>query len=276
MNELLDFLNYSFAQNALIAAILTSVIASIVGAYIVARRSVFISGGITHASFGGMGIAYYYGFPPIVGAVIFAVLSAVGIEWSSKKAYLREDSAIAILWSLGMAIGILFIFLTPGYSPNLMSFLFGDILTVTLTEIYFLIALTVIIGIGLYLFYEPILYTAFDPEFSKITKLPVQKIKYVIGAIIAITIVLSIKVMGIILVLSLFTIPPSAANLFVKKFNQIINWSIAISIVGSLLGLIIAFKLDIPTGASIIFSLAICYIILHISKLALRSKKSLI
>lgn len=267
MNSFIQLFSFDFFQNALVAAVLTSVVAGIVGTYIVSKRNVFISGGITHASFGGMGIAYYMGMSPILGAALFAVASALGIEWSSKKAGLREDSAIAILWSLGMAIGIIFVFLTPGYTPNLMGFLFGDILTVKSSDLLLLGGLGIIIIALTVLFYEPILFTAFDSEFARTAKLPVNGIRYAISIVIALSIVLSIKVMGIILVLSLFTIPPSAANLFSKDFKSIMMASVFISLLGSIVGLLLAYLFDLPSGATIIFTLTAIYIISRIYKL---------
>lgn len=259
MSEVLSLFSFAFFRNALLAAILTSLVAGIVGSYIVARRSVFISGGITHASFGGMGLAYFMGWPPFLGAAVFAIFSALGIEWSSQKGGLREDSAIAILWSLGMAIGIVFVFLTPGYTPNLMGFLFGDILTVQVSDLFWLGGLALSLVVALYFFYDPIVYTAFDPEFAKVTGLPVQAIRMVVAVFVAIAIVLSIKVMGIILVLSLFTIPPSAANLVARNFKKVMIGSVLISIIGSMAGLFIAYYFDLPSGAVIIFTLTAFY-----------------
>ena len=134
----MSLLAMDFFRNALLASLLASITCGIIGTYIVSRRIVFISGGITHASFGGIGMGYYMGFDPILGAVLFGIFSALGIEFFTRKADLREDSAIAMLWALGMALGIIFIFLTPGYAPNLMSYLFGNILTVSLTDLIFL------------------------------------------------------------------------------------------------------------------------------------------
>lgn len=266
MSEIFHLWSFDFFRHALIASVLTSVIAGIVGSYIVARRNVFISGGITHASFGGMGIAYFFGFSPFLGAAIFAISSALGIEWASRKAGLREDSAIAILWSLGMAIGIIFVFLTPGYTPNLMSFLFGDILTVKGIDLLaLLIASLTIISLTI-VFYGAILSTAFDSEFASTSGLPVKIVRYSASIVIALSIVLSIKVMGIILVLSLFTIPPSAANLFSKNLKSIMLGSVIIGLLGSIGGLFIAYYFDLPSGATIIFTLTLMYVLMRMTK----------
>ena len=125
----MDLLQYGFFQHALLGSLLTAIACGIVGTYIVSRRLVFISGGITHASFGGLGVGFYLGMNPILMAMLFSVLSAFGVEWASKTQNVREDSAIAGIWSLGMALGVIFIFLTPGYAPNLSAYLFGNILT---------------------------------------------------------------------------------------------------------------------------------------------------
>ena len=157
-----DLLNYDFFQNALISTILIGISCGLVGTYIVAKRMVFISGGITHASFGGLGFAYYMGFAPLLGAAVFSVLAAWGILFLSENRKVREDSLIGIFWSAGMAIGVLFIYLTPGYAPNLMSYLFGNILTITFGQIVLSILLCIFILVFFALFYRPLFYIAFD------------------------------------------------------------------------------------------------------------------
>ncbi len=271
MKEFLSLLSFSFFSNAIIAGLLTSIIAGIAGSYIVARKVVFISGGITHASFGGIGLAYFLGFNPFLGAAIFAVLSAMGIEWTTQKAQIREDSAIAILWSLGMAIGIIFVFLTPGYTPNLMSFLFGNILTVTISDIISMAILSIITITGITLFYRLVLYIAFDQEYAKTLGLKTSLTKYIISIIIALSIVFSIRVAGIILVLSLFTIPQAIANIFTHDFKKMIFISIGFSFLGIITGLIGSYYFNLPSGAIIIFTLIIFWSIIKLnSKLFFR------
>ena len=268
MNELLSLLSFEFFRNAIIAVFLTSIIAALAGTYIVARKIVFISGGITHGSFGGIGLAYYLGWNPLLGAALFAVASALGIEWTNQKGNVREDSAIAILWSLGMAIGIIFVFLTPGYSPNLMSFLFGSILTVTTFDLLLMATLAVLLSIGFYLFYRPILYTAFDSVHAFATGLPVKTIRYILIAIVAITIVISIRVAGVILVLSLFTIPQATANIFTKDFKKIIFLSMLFGFAGGVTGLFFSYYSNVPSGAAIIFALTSLWIISKVISIA--------
>ncbi|MEZ5082978.1 MAG: metal ABC transporter permease [Bacteroidales bacterium] len=262
----MDLLSYDFFINAVLAALFTSISCGIIGTYIVTKRIVFISGGITHTSFGGIGIGYFIGINPLIGAVVFAILSALGIEYVSKKTDVREDSAIAIFWSFGMAIGIIFIYLTPGYAPNLMSFLFGSILTVTSQELWLISGLAVLNIVYFTVFYKTILFIAFDEEFSKTRSVPVMFFNYFTIILVALTIVLSIKIAGIILILSLLTIPQSTSNMFLKDFKQIIFFSIVISIVASMAGLSISYYLNIPSGATIIFSLVLVFIFARILK----------
>lgn len=266
MDNFLQLFQYQFFINASLAAVLASISCGIVGAYIVSRRIVFISGGITHASFGGIGIGYYMGFNPIVGAMIFSVISALGIEYISKKSNVREDSVIAILWSFGMAVGIIFIFLTPGYSANLMSFLFGNILTVTHLNLYMLLALNIIIIVIFLLMFKTILFVAFDEQYARAVKLPVETVNFLMITLVALTIVLNIRVVGIILVISLLTIPQTIANVFTKKLDQIILISIVIGLFGSFTGLFLSYYFDIPSGAAIIFFLVILFILAKIVK----------
>ncbi|MDD2197071.1 MAG: metal ABC transporter permease [Bacteroidales bacterium] len=254
-NLIPSLFQYQFVANAFWAALFISVAAGLIGSYVVARRLVFLSGGITHASFGGIGIAYYFGLNPIFGAAVFAVLSAFGVEALSQKMDVREDSAIGMLWSVGMALGIFFVYLTPGYSPNLMSFLFGSILTVTSQDILMLVALNIVMVAFFIVFYRAILYLAFDEGFAKTQGVPVRTFSYILKAFIALTIVLSIRMVGIILLISLLTIPPTIANIFTKKFNHIMLISILVGFVGALIGLIMSFGMNVPSGATIIIAL---------------------
>lgn len=266
MNAILELFSYDFFLKAFLAAIFASISCGIIGGYIVSRRIVFISGGITHASFGGIGLAFFMGFNPLLGAVLFAVLSALGIQFFTRVAAVREDSSIAIWWSLGMALGIIFVFLTPGYTPNLMSYLFGNILTVTISELWWMFALNVVI-IGFFiLFFRKILYIAFDEEFARAAGLPVQLFNYLTITLIALTVVLNIRVVGIILILSLLTIPQATANLFTKDFKRLLIYSSVFAFIGTTSGLFISYFLNIPSGAAIIFTLVIIFAVLRIVK----------
>jgi zinc transport system permease protein len=162
MKDIILLFSYDFFQKAFLAAVFASISCGIIGTYIVSRRIVFVSGGITHASFGGIGLAFFLGFNPLAGAVLFAILAAFGIQFFTKVGRVREDSSIAIWWSLGMAAGIIFVFLTPGYTPNLMSYLFGNILTVSRAELWWMFILTIVIILFFAFLYRKVLYIAFD------------------------------------------------------------------------------------------------------------------
>jgi len=257
---------YDFLRHAIEAALLASISCGIIGSYIVARRMVFISGGITHSSFGGIGLGYYFGIHPLLGAALFSILSAVGIRLASRKSEIREDSAIGILWSLGMAIGIIFIFLTPGYAPNLMTYLFGSILTVTPTDLYLMATLAIITTVLFTVFYRTILYISFDEEYARSHNAAVETVNYLLLILIALAIVLHIRVAGIILVISYLTIPQTTANLFVSDLKKIILFSILISFLGSAAGLIVSFYLNIPSGATIIFVFVLIFLVARLVK----------
>jgi len=260
MEELYELIHYQYFTNAIIASFLAAVSCGIAGTYVVSRRLVFISGGITHTSFGGIGIGYFLGFNPVWGAAIFSMMSALGIEYFTTKRNIRNDSVIAMIWSLGMAIGVIFIYLTPGYAPNLMTYLFGSILTVSRTDLYMLLGLTLVIILFFGLFFRRIQYVSFDQEYASSLNLHVGFINYSLMAIVALTIVFNIKLVGIILLLSMLTIPQNAANLVTKDYKKIIFLSILIGFTGSVTGLVISYFMNIPSGATIIFSLVLIYL----------------
>lgn len=259
---MMDLLQYNFFQNALLGSLLTAIACGIVGTYIVSRRLVFISGGITHASFGGLGLGFYLGMNPILVALVFSVLSAFGVEWVSKTQNVREDSAIAGIWSLGMALGVIFIFLTPGYTPNLSAYLFGNILTIASSDILWIASLAGILILFFGLFLRTIVYVAFDRDFAVTQHLPVKWVEYAMMFFIAVTIVLSIRLVGIMLLMSLLTLPQITVNLFTADFRKIIWGSIGIGFAGCVAGLVLSYYLNVPSGACIILVLVILFLLL--------------
>ncbi len=246
-------------MKGLLGALFASITAGLAGTYIVSRRMVFLSGGITHASFGGIGIGYFAGFNPVLGAAIFGIISALGVEYLSVRHKIREDSAIGILWAFGMAIGIIFIYLTPGYSPNLMSYLFGSILTVTNADIIALGIMSLILISYFSIFYRTILYISYDEVFARTYSPYVNTFKYITTALIALTIVLNIRMAGVILVLSLLTIPPNIAMIFTRVYSRIIIYSIVAGFAGTAAGYVISYFAGIPAGATIIFTLVVIW-----------------
>lgn len=266
----MNILEYSFFQNALIGSVLASIVCGLVGTYIVTRRLTFISGGITHASFGGIGIGVFLGVNPIVSAMVFSVLSAFGIQWLSRRGNVREDSAIAVFWAFGMSIGILFCFLTPGFVPDLPSFLFGSILTIESGNLWLLAALSVVTLFLFTAYYRMIVSTAFDPEFARSQRLPVSLIEYAMMALIAMTIVSTLRMVGIVLAMSLLTIPQMTANLFTYNFGRIAACSILIGCIDCVIGLAMSYWLNVPSGASIIFVSIVIYCLCKAIKYTLK------
>lgn len=225
------------------------------------RRIVFISGGISHASFGGIGLAYFLGINPLIGAGLFSLFAALGIEALSHRLDLRRDSLIGMMWSFGMATGIIFIFITPGYAANLMTYLFGNILTVSMTDLYLMAILCIVIITVFILLFRAILYTSFDPEYARTLGIPTTLVNYILISLVALTIVVSIRVVGIILVIALLTIPQATANLFSKKYKFIILLSVGFGLLSSIVGLFLSYLLNIPSGATIIFLSVLIFIL---------------
>ena len=260
MSIIANIFEYDFLTNAFIASILSGITCGIVGSYIVTRRIVFLSSGITHASFGGLGIALYAGIDPLLGALTFASASSLGIEFASRRGGIREDSVVGIIWSMGMAIGALFMSLRPGYATDLTSYLFGNILLVTPQNILWLSILTIALVIGSIVWLRRLMYITFDEEYAKSQGINTSLVAYIMAVIIAIAIVLSIKVMGIILLLSLITIPTVIANDITKDFRLITPLAAIVAIVGNVIGFILSYEYDIPTGSCIIFILVVLLI----------------
>lgn len=255
----MEILQYTFFQHALIGSLLASILCGIIGTYIVTRRLVFISGGLTHASFGGIGLGVYFGFPPILSAAIFAMLSGFGVQWLRARSDMREDSAIAIFWTLGMSVGIIFSFMSPAFVPDLSSYLFGNILTISQTDILWLAVLTAISVLAFVFFLRPIMYVAFDEQFARSQGMKVNVVDYLMMALIALSIVACLRMVGIVLVLSLLTIPQSTANLITLNYKHMIGYSILIGYASCLGGLFFSYAYNVPSGASIIFVSILIY-----------------
>ena len=274
MDFINDILQYSYISNALIACVLSGITCGIIGTYIVARRMVFLCGGITHASFGGLGIAFYAGANPILGATIFAVISSLFIEWSNSRAKIRPDSAIGMVWGIGMAVGALFISLRPGYtSGEMANFLFGSILTVTQADIIALAVLSIALIIGALLWHRPIMYAAFDSNFAAASKVAVRLIHYAMAVITAIAIVLSIRTMGIVLLISLFTMPVVAANIIFKDYKKIAPTATVLAIVAGVAGIIVSYHIEVPSGPAIIFMLTMEFLTIKLLSLWVKQLK---
>ena len=267
-----DLVHYQYLLNAFTACLLSGITCGVIGTYVVCRRMVFLAGGITHASFGGLGIAFWLGANPIGGALLFAILSALGIEWAGSRGRIREDSAIGIIWSVGMAVGALFMSLRPGYtSGDLSAYLFGSIVTVTRGDVTALALLTLVILAGALLWLRPIMYVAFDRDFARSRGIPTRVVSYLMAALVAATIVLSIRIMGIVLLISLLTIPVAVVNAFSRDYRTIAATAPAVAVAGNVAGLAASYHFEVPPGAAIIFTLTLTLIMAKL--LTLHRKK---
>lgn len=251
-------LEYAFFRNALLALLILSIGGGLLGSYIVTRRLVSISGGITHACFGGLGLGHFLGWSPVGMAMVFAIGSALGVQWLSNRGSAREDSAIAVVWAAGMAVGVTFVFLTPGAVPELNAFLFGNILMVTAFDIMMFGAFTVSLGVFYMLCFRKIMASAFDPDFMTVIGVRSALYNGVMMLFVAVGIVLMIRCVGIMLLMSLLTLPTLTAELFSKRMQAILPVAILLSVIGSVGGLFTATIIDVPVSALIVaFQVAI-------------------
>ena len=263
----MEILEYRFFQNALIGSLLASLACSIVGTFVVSSRKVFITGGVSHASFGGVGIGMFLGINPAITAFLFALLSAVGTHWASKRKEIREDSAIAVFWILGMTLGVIFSFLSPNYSGELSTYLFGNILTIAAGDIMLLAAITAALIIFTAIFLRAIILIAFDAEFARSRNIPAVAIEYCMMIFVALTIVATLRLVGVVLVMSMLTIPQMTAMIFTDSYKRIIILSAAFGYAASVSGLFLSYFLNIPSGASVILCSIVIYLLCMTRKL---------
>ena len=263
---MIDFSTYSFLYNSVIAIFLSSILSGIIGSYITINRLNYLSGGIAHSSFAGIGVGYFLGVDPFIGGVFGAGFSAFIHSLLTEKLKERSDSIISMIWSFGMAIGIIFAELTPGYKPNLMSFLFGDILVVPSIYLVALAILVVATILFFGLFFNKLLLISFDEEFARINNLNVWMYKTIALVLSSIAVILLIKVSGLIMVIALITIPVTISNLLFKKISTIVISSFIIALLVQLLGLYLSLQLNVSTGPLIIVSMVFIYTIVVLIK----------
>lgn len=263
---MLEYLDYTFFRYALAGVILIAVSAAMIGTYIITRRLVAICGGITHACFGGLGLGYFLGISPVATAAVFAVGSSVAVEWMSTRLRMREDSVIAVIWSVGMAIGVLFVFMTPGYVPELNSFLFGNILTISLTDIEIFAAFTGLLILFFALFYNKIVACAFDRDFAAVMHLPVRFINYTMTVFVALCIVLTIRLVGVMLLMSMLSLPMMTAEVFSRRFLHMMLLSTVISLLCSVAGLWLGTLIDVPCSAIIVILMAVTFFVSRVAR----------
>lgn len=248
----MEIFHYEFMRNALAAAALASVACGVIGSYVVTKRLVFVSGGISHSVFGGIGLGIFLGINPLVILIPFALFCAIGIGWIHKKTKLPADTAIGIFWAFGMALGIFFVNLTPGYVPDLFSYLFGNILTVPTFDLMVIVILNLVIGGTVFLFYKEFLAISFDEEYAEVSGVPVNTLYLILLCLIALTVVILIRIVGVILVIALLTIPSAIAKSYTRSFISLIVVSSIMSAVLTIAGLWVSYYLNFASGATII------------------------
>jgi len=251
---------YAFLQNALAAGLLASVGCGVVGTYVVVKRITFLAGGIAHAVLGGMGIAYYFGARPLTGAVVAALVTALLVGWVTQRWQQQEDTLVGALWAVGMAVGILFISRTPGYSVDLMSYLFGNILMVTRADLYLMAAIDAGILALVVLFYKPFLAVCFDEEFARLRGVRVGAFYLLLLAMVAITVVLLIQVVGLILVIALLTLPAAIAMQYVGSLARIMGLATLLGAAFTTGGLALSYAPDLPAGSTMIVLAGVAYL----------------
>jgi len=267
---------YRFLQYALASGLLASIVCGIIGVIIVEKKLVMMSGGIAHTSYGGVGLGYLLGFEPILGAFVFSLLASLGIGYIKRKGGERSDVLIGLCWSLGMALGILFIALMPGYPPDLSSYLFGNILSVTKTDLRLIAGITAAVTLLVVSLYNDWKAYIFDEEFARVIGLKTAFFEYLLLLLISMTVVALIRVVGIILAIALLTAPAATAGLLTADFKKRIICSILLGCVFCIAGLWISFELNIASGAAIVLLSVICYLLtyaLNYMKKALNRKK---
>ncbi len=250
----MDILEYAFMQRALIAAVLVGLVCSVIGTYVVLKRLAFIGAGISHSAFGGVGLGYLLGVSPIGVAIPFSLAVAMAIGWVSRRGKVSEDTAIGIFFAGTMALGVLFIGLKEGYNVDLFGYLFGSILSVSSTDIWIILGLGLgVIAVVLLLFKE-FFFMSFDEEMAAVSGLPVERLYFLLLGLIALTVIVSIKIVGIIMVEALLVIPAAAAFQLTRNFVRMMLLSVFFGVVSGVAGLFISYHFDLASGATIVLT----------------------
>lgn len=249
---MIELLQYDFMRNALLAAFLASIACGIIGVYVVVKRIVFISGGIAHAAFGGIGLGYYLGVEPLLGVVPFSIAAALSMGTVGRRTRIPEDTAIGILWAMGMALGVIFIGLTPGYAPDLFGYLFGSILAVPTADLLLMLGLDGAIILIVLAYYHDFQAISFDEEYATALGLPSARLYLLLLCLIALTVVLLIRVVGVILVIALLTIPAALSKRFTRRLSGMMLLSSALCALFTTGGLWLSYVFDLPSGATIV------------------------
>ena len=261
-------------RNALAAGVLVSFACGIIGTYVVINRIVFLSGGIAHAAYGGIGLGYFLGINPIIGAIIFSLGASLGMGMVHRRTGERSDTIIGVMWAIGMAIGIIFLDMSPGYKADLMSYLFGSILAVPQSDLIIMLVLNVIILVLVALNYKELQAISFDETFAFVVNVPVDRLYLMLVCLVGLTVVMTMRIVGLIMVIALLTMPPAIAGLFVNDMKRMMGLSILLSILFTFVGLLLSYYLNLTSGATIIMVAGVSYFISFMVKNQLRNRKT--
>jgi zinc transport system permease protein len=248
----IEALHYEFMRNALLAGLLASIACGIIGTLVVVNRIVFISGGIAHAAYGGIGIAFFFGLPPMAGAAGFSLLISAVMGVVTLEHKYRADTIIGVLWAVGMALGVILIDLTPGYNVDLMSYLFGSILAVPASDLWLMGVLDLIITLTVIILYKEFLALSYDEEFALIRGIHVRALYFLLLGLVALSVVMIIRVVGLILVLALLTIPPYLAERYTGSIKSMMACAILFSLAFTVIGLGMSYVFNLTSGATVI------------------------
>lgn len=257
---MIDALSFEFMRNALAAGLLTSLICGIMGTLVVVNRIVFLSGGIAHAAYGGIGLSFYFKWPFLAGTIGFSLAASMLMAAVSHKAKHRADTIIGVIWAVGMAFGIILLDLTPGYNVDLMSYLFGSILTVPDSDLYIMMVISILMLLLVTYYYKDLLAMSYDEEFARIRGVRVKTLYFGLIAMLAITVVLVIKVVGLILIIALLTIPPFMVEKYVTSLMQMMVASSLLGAVFTVTGMWISYYYNLTSGASIIMVSGVAFL----------------
>jgi len=263
---MIDALQLAFMQRALMAGILISVACGIIGTYVVVNRFVFISGGIAHAAYGGIGLGYFLGTDPVLGAIVFSVGAALAMGVVQRKTRERADTIIGMMWAIGMALGIILVDLSPGYVVDLMSYLFGSILTVPRSDLIIMVVLDIVIIVLVTVFYKELLAISFDETFASTASVRVDAIYLLLFCLVALTVVMLMRVVGLILVIALLTMPAAISGQFTSNLKRMMLMSVILGVAFTITGLWLSYVLDLTSGATIILTSAGAFLLTVVYK----------
>ena len=258
---MVDILGYDFMRNALIAGALVSVACGVIGTMVVLKRIVFLSAGIAHAAYGGIGLGFFLRVNPVLGAILFSLLAALGMGTVQRRTGQRADTLIGVMWAIGMAIGVVLIDITPGYKADLMGYLFGSILAVSNSDLLILLALDVVIVALSWLFHKELLATSFDEDFATIQNVPTGAIHLALMCMIALTVVMMMRIVGLILLIALLTMPAAIGAMFLRDIRKIMLAAGLLGVLFTVGGLWLSYALNLTSGATIILVAAAAFLV---------------